>query len=199
MAKKKRQPPKKGPKHPPRRGPKPRASSEAELPKRLPDRRAIEGVMRGFLGELLGPIEETPLTKAQDLIYQAFEEPDPEKRAGLAKQALALSPDCADAHVLLAEQARTRKEALDLYQQAVAAGERAIGPDTFREEVGHFWGLLETRPYMRAREGLAHTLWTLGRREEAAEHLHDLLRLNPGDNQGVRYTLASWLLDLGRD
>ena len=199
MAKKKRQPPRRAPKHPPRRAPKPRARSEAELPERLPDRRAMEGVMRGFLGELLGPAEETPLTKAQDLVYQAFEESDPEKRAELAKQALALSPDSADAYVLLAEQARTRKEALDLYQQAVAAGERAIGPDAFREEVGHFWGLLETRPYMRAREGLALTLWTLGRREEAAEHLQEMLRLNPGDNQGVRYTLASWLLDLGRD
>ena len=109
-----------------------------------------------------------------------------------------ISPDCADAYVLLAEQAKSRKESLQLYEQAVAAGERAIGPDAFTGDVGHFWGLLETRPYMRAREGLAHTLWTLGRREEAAGHLLEMLRLNPGDNQGVRYTLASWLRHWGQ-
>lgn len=92
MAKKKRQPPRKGPKHPPSRGPNPRARSEAERPAQLPDRRTIEGVMRGFPGELLGPAEETPLAKAQELAYQAVEEPDLGKRTGLANQALALSP-----------------------------------------------------------------------------------------------------------
>ena len=199
MAKKKRRPPPRGPKHPPRRGLRPRPRSEAPLPEQLPDRRAMEGVMRDFLAELRGPTAETPLSKAQDIVYRAFEETDPGKRADLAKQALALCPDCADAYVLLAEQTRLRKEALDLYQQAVAAGERALGPDTFRNEVGHFWGLLETRPYMRARQGLSHTLWILGRREEAVEHLEEMLRLNPSDNQGNRYCLASWLLDMDRD
>src|SRR5918994_275003 len=123
----------------------------------------------------------------------------PERRAEIARQALEISPDCADAYTLLAEEAESRKAALALYEQAVAAGERAIGPDAFKEDVGHFWGLLETRPYMRAREGLAHTLWSLGRREEAAEHFRDMLRLNPNDNQGIRYTLSAWLLNLDRD
>jgi hypothetical protein len=52
---------------------------------------------------------------------------------------------------------------------------------------------------MRAREGLASKLWTMGRRDEAIKHLQDMLRLNPGDNQGVRYTLAGWLLAEGWD
>jgi len=51
----------------------------------------------------------------------------------------------------------------------------------------------------RAREGLASKLWTMGRRDEAIKHLQDMLRLYPGDNQGVRYTLAGWLLAAGRD
>ena len=132
-------------------------------------------------------------------MYQAFGTPDPEQRVKLAKQALDLSPDCADAYVLLAENTKSRKEALDLFEKGVAAGERALGPKAFQEEVGHFWSLLETRPYMRAREGLASKFWTIGRRDEAIKHLQDMLRLNPGDNQGVRYTLAGWLLAEGRD
>jgi hypothetical protein len=47
--------------------------------------------------------------------------------------------------------------------------------------------------------GLAHSLWTAGRRDQAVQHLQEMLRLNPGDNQGVRYTLAGFLLFLDRD
>lgn len=32
---------------------------------------------------------------------------------------------------------------------------------------GHFWGILETRFYMRARAGLAEALWELGERDAA--------------------------------
>ena len=52
---------------------------------------------------------------------------------------------------------------------------------------------------MRARQSLAQGLWEAGRREEAAEHFQEMLRLNPGDNQGIRYLLATLLLDLDRD
>ena len=117
----------------------------------------------------------------------------------LARKALEISPDCADAYVLLAEHAQTAEEARKLYEQGVAAGERALGKQAFEEYAGHFWGILETRPYMRAREGLAQCLWEAGRREEAAEHYQEMLRLNPNDNQGVRYSLATLLLDMDRD
>ena len=52
---------------------------------------------------------------------------------------------------------------------------------------------------MRAKLGLAECLWATGRRDEAVAHLQEMLRLNPNDNQGVRYTLASWLLLTDRD
>lgn len=52
---------------------------------------------------------------------------------------------------------------------------------------------------MRARHGLAQTLWAKGRRDEAVEHYWDMLRLNPNDNQGIRYLLLDGLLELGSD
>jgi tetratricopeptide (TPR) repeat protein len=160
----------------------------------------MEAVMQQLVAGLQGQAQQdTPLGKAQALMYRAFEEPDEQKRIQLARDALAISPDCADAYVLLAEHARSRREALRLYEQGVAAGERALGAEAFQRDVGHFWGILETRPHMRARLGLAHALWTAGRRAEAVQHLQDMLRLNPGDNQGVRYTLAGFLLFLDRD
>lgn len=188
MARKKRKPDGENPKRRPQR------------PADLPDRRALEGSLRQFVAGLQGHThQDTPLDKAQALMYRAFEDTDEERRIQLANEALETCPDCADAYVLLAEHAASRKEALRRYEQGVAAGERALGADAFHQNVGHFWGVLETRPYMRARLGLSHSLWTAGRRDEAVRHLQDMLRLNPGDNQGVRYTLAGFLLFLDRD
>jgi tetratricopeptide (TPR) repeat protein len=188
MARKKREP----------GGEKPKRHSQR--PSDLPDRRAMEGMMRQVVAGLQGQAHrDTPLGQAQALMYPAFEEPDEQKRIQLANDALAISPDCADAYVLLAEHATSRKEARHLFEQGVAAGERALGAEAFQRDAGHFWGVLETRPYMRARLGLAHALWAAARREEAVRHLQDMLRLNPGDHQGVRYTLAGFLLFLELD
>ncbi len=138
---------------------------------------------------------DSSLDRAQDLIYQAWEIPNPAKRISLAKRALDLCPDCADAHMLLAEeQARNIEESIELLQRAVEAGERALGPERFEHDAGHFWGLLETRPYMRARFALATALWDFGERSVAIGHAKDLLRLNPNDNQGIRSSLMTWLL-----
>jgi tetratricopeptide (TPR) repeat protein len=133
--------------------------------------------------------------RAEDLVYEAWEAAG-ERRVTLARKALALWPDCADAYVLLAQAASSLEEARELLERGVAAGERAVGRRVFVEDAGDFWLIFETRPYMRARAALAATLWRLGRREEAVEHQRELMRLNPRDNQGLRYRQANWLLAL---
>jgi tetratricopeptide (TPR) repeat protein len=143
--------------------------------------------------------KEERLDEAQDLIYDAWEAADRRTALALARKALRISPDCADAYVLLAQTARTRAQEFELYRKGVEAGERALGKEAFKRDVGHFWGILETRPYMRARAGLAECLWDQGHYDEAIAHWRDMLRLNPGDNQGMRYTLAARLLYLDRD
>ena len=140
------------------------------------------------------------LDTAQEIMWDAWEAGDRRRRVALAKKALMVSPLCSDAYVLLAQEtARNADEALQLYRQGVEAGEKALGKTAFRDDVGHFWGILETRPYMRARHGLAQSLWESGAREEAVTHYQDMLRLNPNDNQGIRYILLDCLLTLGRD
>lgn len=110
-----------------------------------------------------------------------------------------MSPLCADAHVLLASEAKTPAEEIAHYSKGVEAGARALGEAAFTELAGEFWGPLETRPYMRARHGLALALWRSGEREAAVGHYRDMLRLNPNDNQGIRYCLMDALLELGRN
>lgn len=186
-------------------------------PNPVPDRRSMDKMMadigrllesqefedidevNAFLQQIMASGEpvpsaspRTPLEKAQDLMYEAFEATSGKQRINLAKKALTLSEDCADAYVLLAEEsARSLEEARDLYAAGVEAGKRALGEGMFAEAEGHFWGVVKTRPYMRARAGLASCLWQLGQHQAAIEHYEEMLRLNPGDNQGIRYLLLT--------
>ena len=139
------------------------------------------------------------LGRAQDMIYDAWEAPTVKGRIDLARKALEVSPLCADAYVMLAQHAKPDSdEALELWRGGVDAGKTALGRD-FAELAGEFWGFLETRPYMRARFGLARALWTRGARDEAIGHLREMLKLNPNDNQGVRYILAAFLVETGAE
>jgi tetratricopeptide (TPR) repeat protein len=202
-----------------------KSSAPPANPQPVADRRALEKVSSDitrllaeqsfetmeeaneFISQFVGtkdiPLPErelTPPEQAQDQMYEAWGARGRKARVRLAREALDISPDCADAYVLLAEEtARTPDEALKLYEEGVRAGERALGPEAFAEDAGNFWGILETRPYMRARAGVAECLWEMGEAGQAVEHYRELLRLNPGDNQGNRYVLARLLLQEGRD
>jgi tetratricopeptide (TPR) repeat protein len=158
-------------------------------------RRAVDGALSGSYGE----VDETALYDAQELIYRAWETAGRRQRVMLARKALEISPDCADAYVLLAEEsAASLDEATALYRKGVEAGQRVLGKRAFTDDVGYFWVILEARPYMRAREGLAQCLWDKGQHDEAILHYKDMLRLNPDDNQGIRYVFMSCLLELNR-
>ena len=140
----------------------------------------------------------TPLEKAQDLCYQAFDARG-RRKVQLAKKAIEICPDCADAYVILAERTSNLEKRRGLYTKAVEAGERALGEDRIKNDAGHFWDMTDTRPYMRARFGLAGSLEAMGATEEAVGHYQALLHLNPGDNQGVRFILIPKLIELGQD
>ncbi len=150
--------------------------------------------MDRYLASTSGDEQASALEQAQDLTYDAS---DAASERGLVKaclRALAISPLCADAYNILAGAATTPKRKLALFTLGMEAGQRALGPETFRDYSGQFWGWLGTRPYMRARAGVAITLLLLNRDEEAIEHINAMLDLNPNDNQGMRYVLMAALL-----
>lgn len=174
----------------PRREPPPATQTETPADHALPDRRAMEL----YLATVAGGRREDATARAQNVMYDAWDRKTSRSRVALARKALSISPLCADAYNLLAAEAATTAEARDLYARALEAGELALGPEGFEEYDGHFWGFLETRPYMRARHGLALALLKLGEEEQAMEHFRAMLKLNPGDNQGIRYLLLGSLL-----
>jgi len=131
--------------------------------------------------------------KSGDLMYQAYDN-DPEEGIRLAQQALQLDPENVRAYNYLAQNESNPEKSFILLKRAVELGEKQLGDQFFKENKGHFWGLIETRPYMTARLELAQCLEAMGKWKEAVKIYQEMLKLNPNDNQGIRYMLARLFL-----
>jgi tetratricopeptide (TPR) repeat protein len=77
-----------------------------------------------------------------------------------------------------------------LLREAVETAEKNFGEDFMRENTGHFWGIHNTRSYMRAKQDLAELLLRAGQTDEAIAEFEHMLELNPEDNQGIRDELV---------
>ena len=149
-----------------------------------------EAFLAGFGDPLQRMRPLSPQEEAQNLADQAMDAPTKAKALALTRRALVKDPDCVDALVNLAALAsKTPEQAVAQLQIAVVAGERSLGTKYFKQNKGHFWGLIETRPYMRARHRLADMLLDMGRTADAVGHFEAMLDLNPNDNQGIREVL----------
>jgi len=79
-------------------------------------------------------------------------------------------------------------QALPVYEVSVAAGEQALPPG-FDGVLS--WGELDNRPFLRALHVYGLCLWRLERFDEALAVFRRMLRLNPDDNQGIRFLVES--------
>lgn len=134
-----------------------------------------------------------------DLIEAAYDADSPREAVALARQALETDPHCVDALMLLAQwDAPGQSARLDYLQTAVDAGEKQLGPGYLEQNAGHFWGLIETRPYMSALTALAIAYKDNKQPRRAIELLEKTLHLNPNDNQGNRFLLLTLYLEQNR-
>jgi tetratricopeptide (TPR) repeat protein len=116
----------------------------------------------------------------------------------LARRALAIWPDCAEAYVVLGDCTQERDVAIRLYLQGEAAGRRALGEDLLRAEAGRLGEIREAAWYLTILLRLGETLREMERHEEAVVPLRELLRLDVLDGRRARYLLADSLLHLDR-
>ncbi len=133
--------------------------------------------------------------EAQELVYDAWEVPY-NKGIKLIKSALKLDPDNVDAYNYLAEYETDKYKRLAIYKYAADLGEKTLGKKFIKENTGYFWGIIETRPYMRALQGLAESLLETGKLHDSIKIYEKMLKLNPNDNQGVRFVLSILLVKL---
>lgn len=133
---------------------------------------------------------------ARELMWRTDDCPDFLWALSLAIRAVRIDPACLDARLMLATfAAGPVDEYIEELRRIVAVGEHDLGEKFFRENHGHFWLMMETRPYMRVRSALAEALRTAGRNAEAIVEFDSLLVLNPNDNQGLRYALLGCYLE----
>ena len=162
----------------------------------VPGPHIAESIMASLFGS-----RHDPGQSAQEYAYEAMDamaDGDWDRAEAAAIRAVELNPDCVDAlHILAQLGCESDSEMITELQFVVQRGEQELGKKFFRENEGWFWGLLETRPYMRARCELAYLLRGEGRVDEAIGHWEEMLRLNPNDNQGVRYPLLGAYLQQG--
>lgn len=168
----------------------------ADLAESIPPKTALPHYFTMPINDL--NFSQAKLEEANYINDEAWEEGDTIAGIKAAYRALKHSPYCADALNYLSLYSKYYEEKYLLSKRAVLVGKVALGDLYIKKNTGHFWGILETRPYMRALLGLADCYWEKREFEQAVEIYREMLILNQSDNQGVRYALGYLLLLLDR-
>lgn len=136
---------------------------------------------------------------AMDYLEMAENTGTKKKALEYIEKALALEPNNLDALKLRAEiscntQEKLEKEYLALADQA----EKQLTKEGYfdEENIGEFWLIYETRPYMRLLSSLADLYKESGKMRMAVDICNKMLRLCTDDNLGVRYSLMHILVFL---
>lgn len=133
----------------------------------------------------------SPKFKSDELLEEALEATSKNKALKLAKQALEIYPDNIDAENLIAEYEENPIKKLKKYDSIIEKATKLLEEENMfdKENIGDFWLIFQTRPYMRARHNKTITLLELGRYSEAIKECEELLKLCNSDNTGIRYIL----------
>lgn len=179
-----------------------RALSRAKAGHEFKDMAEAQAFMNQFVGvkvdDLVASQNLSVEDKAQELAFDAMESSDFDEAHRLFQEAVALDSACCDGLCgLAAMDSNNFKELKDRLEAIVANEKVRLGPGVFKEQKGRFWGIVETRPYMRALFQLAETLNAGGYLLEAKKHYAAMIQLNRRDNQGVRQIYGPLCLRLG--
>ncbi len=157
--------------------------------------------LSGLLGNTIPTFPDMKLTnkeKAQDLVEAAYNLP-PAKAKKTIEKALHLDPDCIEAYEFLATTSSSEALSLTYLEKGIEIGKRIFGGEFLERSKGYFWGLHETRPYMRCLHYYANALYNLGNINASIQLLEEMIELNPNDNQGVRDVLLLNLIETDND
>ena len=158
-----------------------------------PDMKSIFAHMEQAMGGTVSE-EDDKKFAAQDLVYAAWDSRDSDEVYELLTEAVELDSGNVDARLGLMDFLDLdTNERIEYLRELLVVAKEELGEE-FAESKGYFWGVLETRPYMRVRSQLAFKLMEAGRIEESILEHAGMLELNPNDNQGVRYGLLACYL-----
>lgn len=159
------------------------------------DDEEVNSLFKQFLKEYdeterIGQVDEEP-EDAYDLLELAESAKTKKERLAYIDKALVLEPGNLDALIMRADiQAKELDQFYELLQPILQEGERQLREaGCFENDMGDFWLVYETRPYMRVREQNFSALIELGKMKRAIQEGEELLKLCTNDNLGIRYRL----------
>ncbi|WP_345242162.1 SEC-C metal-binding domain-containing protein [Pontibacillus salipaludis] len=154
----------------------------------------IEEFMSNSEGILDEVMDEWDL---EELLFSASEA-EGEEREELIQEALQMADRPSFVYSYLANLLELADQGTPYRKKAVEAYEKELGGQEFKtDNMGDFWLINETRPYMKAKYKYAEELMDDGETSAAIAELEEMLELNPNDNQGVRYILLVLLAQIG--
>lgn len=158
------------------------------------DEDSMDRLAEQFLSEQgICPVNENAAPEtADDYLDLAEQAASKKKCIEYLRKALELEPDNVDAQLQLIVHTMEHKvdEQLPELQKLMETAAKQLEPDGyFKEAVGAFWEIFETRPYMRVCYTYFDALISCGMMHQAIDEGQRLLELCENDNLGVRYQL----------
>lgn len=142
-----------------------------------------------------GEIEykNTPLDDAYEILEEAQNARNKKEAIRLAKKAYEKSPDCFDAILFQCDLEENGIKKMKLLGDGLENEKNRLTKEKYfdKENIGHFYGIFETRPYIRGLVVKAEYLLEEGKLRQAESICREVLRLNENDNMGVRYLLMA--------
>lgn len=152
----------------------------------------IDDFMQKYNDSLTVGITEETARTSEDFLELAENADNEGSALKYAKKALKLDPDNLDAERMVALiSAEDQIDLLDKLEHALEHGEKVMKEIGCADEdsIGSYWGITETRPYMRLKMEYMNTLKDSGMIRKAMAECEDMICLNENDNMGVRFTL----------
>lgn len=142
---------------------------------------------------LLDDIPNTPKDDAYELLDKAYEANTKSKAKKYAKKALEVCPDLFDAKLFLIDMEDNFSKKETMLNEALKEEKEKLTDEDFFEKdcIGHFYGIFETRPYIRGLCSKAMLQTHMGKMKLAIKTSEEIIRLNESDNTGTRYMLMA--------
>lgn len=137
--------------------------------------------------------ENTPLDDAYEILEEAQNARNEKEAIKLAKKAYEKSPECFDAILFQCDLEENGIKRMKLLDDGLETEKNRLIKEKYfdKENIGHFYGIFETRPYIRGLVVKAEYLLEEGKLRQAESICKEVLRLNENDNMGARYLLMA--------
>ena len=135
----------------------------------------------------------TILDDAYELLEKAENTKSKTQAIKYAKEAYDMCPNCFDAILFQCDLEENGIKRMKLLDDGLEFEKSRLTKEKYfdKENIGHFYGIFETRPYIRGLVNKAEYLLEEGKISQAENVCREVLRLNENDNMGARYLLMA--------